>query len=161
MRRSSITSKVVIVALVTSIFRSGIWNNSSPARTVWLSVQRDDGKCSSLQRTRNHFLHHHHPAMSVEMVVKTPSDSPRRFPCSSPRSRWSRIKVDVLRTWSPPRNLTVPSAIGNIIFNIFWALTLPSHWVSGHRFQMRPSFCNSYMSATKMSPFRIHPAYNT
>ena len=31
-----------------------------------------------------------------------PSDSPRRISCSSPWSGRSRIKVDVLRSWSPP-----------------------------------------------------------
>ena len=66
-------------------------------REVWLLVQRDDGKCSSLILTRNHFLLHHHPAMSL--VVET---------------RLSRIKVDGLRTWSPPDSFTFPSAIGKI-----------------------------------------------
>ena len=68
--------------------------------TVWLSVQRDDGKCSSLKRTRNHFLLHHHPAMSLEVVVKTRLILLERFPCAFPRSGLSRIKVDVFRTWS-------------------------------------------------------------
>ena len=58
------------------------------ARTVWLSVQRDDSICSSLKWTRNRFLLHHHTRMSLESrgVEEDPSDSPRRFPCSSPRS---------------------------------------------------------------------------
>ena len=45
-----------------------------------------------------------------------PSDSLGRFPDYSPRSGWSRIKVDVLQTSSPPDSLTVPSAIGIIFF---------------------------------------------
>ena len=47
--------------------------------------------------------------MNIENVVKTRL---RRVSCSSPRSGWSRIQVDVLRTWCPPEILTVPSAIG-------------------------------------------------
>ena len=39
-------------------------------RTVELSVQRDDGHCSSLNRTQNRFLLRHHPAMSLEMRLK-------------------------------------------------------------------------------------------
>ena len=35
------------------------------ARTVGHSVQRDDGKCSSLRLTRNRFVLHRHPAMSL------------------------------------------------------------------------------------------------
>ena len=70
-RRSSITSKVVLVALVTSMYRSGIWNDSSLGTYSLLAVQRDDGKCSCLKWTKNHFLLHHHHAMSFEKVVKT------------------------------------------------------------------------------------------
>ena len=40
------------------------------ARTVWLSVQRDDGKCGSLKWTRNHVVLHHHPAMILEMGLR-------------------------------------------------------------------------------------------
>ena len=40
-------------------------------RTVRLWVPRDDGECSSLKWARNYFLRHHHPAMSLEAVVKT------------------------------------------------------------------------------------------
>ena len=32
--------------------------------------QRDDNKCSSLKWTKNHFLLHRHPAMSLDMVLK-------------------------------------------------------------------------------------------
>ena len=38
------------------------------ARTVGHSVQRDDGKCSSLRLTRNRFVLHRHPAMSLGVV---------------------------------------------------------------------------------------------
>ena len=50
-------------------------------------------------------------------VEEDPSDSSRRFPCSSPRSGRSRIKKDVLRTSSLPESFTVPSATGNIQFS--------------------------------------------
>ena len=52
-------------------------------------------------------------------VEEDPSDSPRRFPCSSPRSGLSWIRVDVLRSRSSPEILTVPSATGNPIFSNF------------------------------------------
>ena len=64
------------------------------------------------------------PLCSVESgrgVEEDPSNSPRRFFCSSPRSGLSRIKVDVLRNRSPPEILTVPSATGNSkIFTFLW-----------------------------------------
>ena len=63
-------------------------------------------------------IHHDESRSGVE---EDASDSFRRFPCSSPRSGRSRIKVDVLRTWSPPESFTFPSAIGNMKFP-------PSHW---------------------------------
>ena len=72
-------------------------------------------------------------------VEEDPSDSPWRLLCSSPRSGRSRIKVDVLRTWSPPESFTFPSATGRMIFHHIAALTLPSHWVFQQGFQMRPS----------------------
>ena len=48
---------------------------------------------------------------------ESPSDSPRRTSCSSPRSGRSRIEVDGLWRRSPPEVLTVPAAIGNIDFS--------------------------------------------
>ena len=57
---SSNTSKIVLVALVTSMYRSGIGNDSSLG--TW--VQRDGGKCSFLTSTRSCFVLHRHPAMS-------------------------------------------------------------------------------------------------
>ena len=47
------------------------------------------------------------------VAEESPSDSPRKTWCYSPRSGRSLIKVDVLRTWSPPESLTVPSTTGN------------------------------------------------
>ena len=60
-------------------------------------------------------------------VEEDPSDSPGRFPCSSPQSGRSWIKVDVFRSLSPPEGFTVPSAIWNINCSSLWALTLPLH----------------------------------
>ena len=106
MRRSSITYKVVVVALVMSMYRSGIGNDSS------LSVQRDDGECSSLKWTRNHFLLHNHPAMTLKVVVKTRLILQECFlvlllglGCLG--LRWMFSEHDLLQMI-----LTVPSAIG-------------------------------------------------
>ena len=60
-------------------------------------------------------------------VEEDPSDSPGRFPFYSPRSGRSPIKVDVLRTWSPPESLTVRSAIW--FFHHAWAVILPEDFV--------------------------------
>ena len=83
-------------------------------------------------------------------VEEDPSDSPRRSYCSSPRSGLSLVKVDVLRTWSPPDKMTVPSAIGNIkkdhhfgSVHISFALSLQA-WISD-----ASTFSNSSTSATK------------
>ena len=55
MRLFCITSNVVWVALVTSMYFSGIGNDSSLGlNKVWLLVQRDGGKCSLPKWTRNH-----------------------------------------------------------------------------------------------------------
>ena len=54
---------------------------------------------------------------------RDPSDSPRKSAWPSPRIGWSRIKVGVLSSWSPPANLI-----------------LPLHWVFLSRFPMLPSF---------------------
>ena len=78
---------------------------------VWLSVQRDDGTCSSQTWTRNHFLHHHHPAMTLEVVVKTtvilqkdflalllgPGCPERIFFLGGPVSRWMFSGPDLLQ----------------------------------------------------------------
>ena len=93
-------------------------------------------------------------------VEEDPSDSLERFPCSSPRSGLSRIKVDVLRTRSLPESLTVPSATKKKTLHHFWAfytsfvLSLPA-WIPDASI-----LSNSSMSATVMSPFQIPPACN-
>ena len=82
-----------------------------------------------------------------------PSDSPWRTSCSSPRSERSRNKDDVLRRWSPPEILTIPSATGDkklsplIGVNTSFVLSLRA-WSSD------PSICsNSSLIADNMSPF--------
>ena len=90
---------------------------------------------------------------------RDPSDSPRKSTWPSPWIGRSRIKVDVLSSWSLPESVIRPSAAGKNIFHFLWEILLPLHWVFQSRFLMRPSFSNSSTSATNMSPFQIPPAY--
>ena len=95
--------------------------------------------------------------MSLEVGLKIRLILFWRFPCSSPRSGLSRIKMDVLRTCSPPENFTVPSALGYDFYSL--ALTLPLHWVFFGNFRCVHLFqflnvCNHYVS------FQIPPACN-
>ena len=76
----------------------------------WLLFQFDDGKWSALKWNRRSFELHCHQEMTPK--VETRSRSPRRSSLSWPCSRWSRIAMDVLWTWSLPDNFTFPSAIG-------------------------------------------------
>ena len=90
------------------------------ARTVRLSVQRDDGKWRCLKWTRNHFLLHHHTTMSLEMgVKKTRLILPEDFlvlllGLGDPGLRWVFSGPDLL-----PNILTVPSATGNMKLSPF------------------------------------------
>ena len=64
---------------------------------------------------------------------------------------------DVLRSWSPPESLTVPSSIGKINFSPFIGVNT-SFAVSLSARISDASICsNSSLSATKMSPFQIPP----
>ena len=69
----------------------------------------------------------------------------------SPRIGWSRTKVDVLNSWSPPTNFTRPSATGKMIFPFFGAILLPLDWAflsrfrCVHRFQLL-NVCNHYVT---------------
>ena len=70
--------------------------------------------------TRNHFGLHQHPEMSQSCKCGgDPSDSPRTSWWSAHRTGWSRIKVNVLRSWSPPEIFTFPSATWKMILTIF------------------------------------------
>ena len=89
---------------------------------------------------------------------RDPSDSPRKSTWPSPWIGRGRIKVDVLSSWSPPRGLIHPSAIGKInspsLGNITsFALSL-FEWISDASI-----VSNSSRSAISTSPFQIHPAY--
>ena len=108
------------------------------------------------------------PSSSVEsscfdcwsVLEENLSGSPWRIPCSSPRSGLSRIKVDVLRRWSPPQILTVPSATGNIKLSPFIGVNT-SNALSLRAWSSDASICsNSSMSAMSRSPFQIPPACN-
>ena len=94
---------------------------------------------------------------SSRRVEEDPSDSPRRFSCSCPRSGLSRTKVDVIRRRFHPKICTVPSATGSMNFSPFigvstsFALSLRA-WSFGASISS-----NSSMSATIMSHFQILP----
>ena len=80
------------------MYRSGIENGS----TVWFLAQRDDGEWSSLKWTEIHFLLHHHPAMSLEKVVKTRLVLPEEFlvlflGLGGPGFRWMFSEPDLLQ----------------------------------------------------------------
>ena len=115
---SNITPKDVSVVRVTSIYFSGKGNDSSLGTYSltlgstwwrWMKLPVMDQK-SFLASPSYH-------DESRSGAAEDPSDSPWRLSCSSPRSGLSRIKVDVLRTWSPPESFTVPPAIGNMNFS--------------------------------------------
>ena len=52
------------------MYFSGMGNDSSLDTYRLTLGQRDDSKCSSLKWTKNQFLLHHHPAMSLEVGLK-------------------------------------------------------------------------------------------
>ena len=73
-----------------------------------------------------------------------------------PGLRWMFSDAVLLQTV-----LTVPSAIGKMKFSPFIAVST-SFALSLRAWSSDASICsNSSMSATTMSPFQIHPAYNT
>ena len=69
----------------------------------------------------------------------------------SPLVGLSRIKLDVLRTWSPSDSFTCPSAIGNIYFSPFWSvntffeLSLRA-WISDARLFQLLNVCDQNVS---------------
>ena len=91
-------------------------------RTVWLWVQRDDG--NKVPWNGPEFISCF--TITRRWVLKW---GWRRPVWSSARCGLSRIKADVLRTWSHPESLTFPPATGKLFFHHSWALTLPLHWV--------------------------------
>ena len=71
---------------------------------------------------------------------RDPSDSPRKSTWPFPRIGRSRVKVDVLSSWSPPTNFIRPSATGNMNFPFSLGNIASFAWVFLRRFPMRPSF---------------------
>ena len=86
-----------------------------------------------------------------------PSESPRFFYVIYSSNWVSRIKVDVLRSWSPPGSSIRPSATGKLIFHFLWEISLLLHWVFQSRFLMRPSFPTPKFLQTIRHPSKSHP----
>ena len=117
MRLSCVTSKFVCVVLETSMYFSGIGNDSSLGEWSltlgsrwWWYMKFPDMDQKSFRASP--------PSRSESWGSGggDPSDYPRKSLWSSPRIGWSRIKVDVLSSWSPPTNFIRPSAAGNMNF---------------------------------------------
>ena len=144
------------------MYRGGIGNDSSlgtysltRGSTWWWYMK------FFLTWTRNRFLLHHHPAMSLDKVlVETCLILQEELlvlllVLDDPGLRWMFSDVDLLqRFWLFHLRL-------GKMFHHFAALTLPLHGPFGRGVQMRPPAPNSSMSATTMSPFQFLPAYNT
>ena len=103
------------------------------ARTIWLWVPRDGDKWNLPVIDQKSFVASASSRIESSwrgFGEESPSDSPRKTSCSSPRGRWSLIEVDGFRRRSPPEVLTVPSATGNkklsplICVNTSFALSL-------------------------------------
>ena len=73
---------------------------------------------------------------------------------------WSRIKVDVLSSWSPRTNFIRPSATGNMNYPFWVKKLLPLRWVFLRRFQMRPSPPFPQCMQPVRHPSKFTPAYN-
>ena len=152
MRRSCLTSKFVHAVLETSMYFSGTGKVLLSASNVWLWVQRDGGKWSFLTSTKNHLSLHQHLEVSLEVVeVETLLIFLENFFWHCPRIGCSRIKVDVLSSWSPPGSLIRPSAAGKInspFFGKYHLFCIESFRVDFrcvHRFQLL-NVCNHYVT---------------
>ena len=128
------------------------------ASKVWLVVQRDGGIWSFPTWTKNRLSLLRHPEVSREIVEETLlilQESQYYFLLelvdAVPRE-------DVLRSWSPPRSLIRPSAIGRInspfsLGNIT-SFAMSFFWVDFrcvHRFQLL-KVCNQYVTLPNTSP---------
>ena len=118
-------------------------------------TQRDDDKCNSLRSTKNRC------GLLCPPLFCLMFETRRILLGEHPCALRLRIKVDFRKIWSPPDNLTVPSAIRKEFdcFTFFRASVPPSHslraWISD-----ASKFSSSYMSVNMMSLFQILPAYN-
>ena len=110
------------------------------ASKVWVWVQRDGGFWSFPTWTKKSFIAS--PASGSESwgCGRDPCDSPRKSILLSPWLGRCRIEVDVLSSWSPPRSLIRPSAIGKMNSPFSLEISPLSHWVFLSRFAMLPSF---------------------
>ena len=153
MRRSCLTSKFVWVVLETPMYFSGIGNDSSLGKwrltlgsTWWRYMKFHEMDQKSFIVS---------PASGSESWGSgggDPSDSRRKSLWPSPRIGWSRIKVDVLSSWSPPTNFIRPSAtgkmnspfsLGNITSFVLSFFCIDFRCV--HRFQLL-NVCNQYVT---------------
>ena len=151
------TSKVACVALATSKYHSGVRNDCSLG-TWSLTLGSTWWQKKNLKSTRNHFALHLHPEM-VLWWWRPVWFSSKMFLLSFPRSGWSRIKVDVLRVWSPPESFTF-LRLGTQNVHHFWAWSLLWHWVFQRGFLMRSSFPTPQcLGPICLSLFQIPPAY--
>ena len=125
-------------------------------------VQRDYDQYNSLRSTKKSFW------ASVSSVIASigwdPSDSPRRSSLhTSPLSGWSRIEADFQKAWSPPDDLTVPAAIGNVKFSpsfgvvTSFALSLRA-WISeaSKNFQLL-NVCDQNVSCPDSTAYIAYP----
>ena len=85
---------------------------------------------------------------------------PSRFSDSSPRSGRSQVKVGVLRCRSHPKILTVPSATGKMKFPLLCGVNTSFASNLLALISDVSKISSSSMSATKMSPSQVPPAYN-
>ena len=130
MRLSCITSKFVWVVLETSMYFSGTRNDSSLGEWSWTLGSTWWRKMKFPDMDQKSFFAL--PASRYESWGGgggDPSDSPRKSLWPSPRIGRSRIKVDVLSSWSPPTNFIRPSASGEMNFHFVWETLLPLDWV--------------------------------
>ena len=152
MRRSCLTSIFAWIVLETWMYFCGIENESSLGEYSltlgskwWRFLKLPDMDQKSFIAS---------PASGSESCGcgRDPSDSPRK-------SRWlsrgigrCRIKVDVLRSWSPPWGLIRPSATGKI--SICFG---KCHLFCIESFLIRPSFPTPQCLQPICHPSKFHP----
>ena len=126
------------------------------ASKVWLWVQRDGGLWSFLTWTKS-LTASPIPGNESWGCGRDPSDSPRKSMLLSPWVGRCRTKVDVLRSWSPPRvwfiHLRLEKSFSFFIgkYHLF---RIESFWVD---FLMRPSFPTPQCLQPICHPFKFTP----
>ena len=127
---------------------------------VRLVVQRDGGLWSLFECTRNHFVHHQHPDLSLEiklqvenLLILIRSHDDFLLELDDSVSRWMFFSA-----WSPPKVFTIPSATGNMNSSSLFG-NINSFEVSPLASISDASISSSsWKSATSMTPFQIPPA---